>query len=99
MPRRNKAKATTTQNKLDDCSVCWALAGSHPAQGAGMFQHDPTSAEFCDILRQQREEDYRQTQEAIDVIIHEEEEIKRCSSSTPTPSRTTKTRTRSSAPK
>jgi hypothetical protein len=63
---------------------------------SGLFKEDPTFEEFCAILRQQREEDYRRANEEIDAIIHEEEEAMQCSSSTQTPSRTTKTHTLSS---
>jgi hypothetical protein len=48
-----------------------------------MFKDDPTFEEFCDILRQQRAEDYRQAQEEMEAMVRQEEETKRCSSSTP----------------
>jgi len=99
MAKQRKSKTTTTSGKLDAPYVFWAPAESHPSQVSGLFQEDPTFEEFCAILRQQRAEDYRRAHEAIDAMIRKEEEAKQCSSSTPTQSRTTKTRTRSSEPK
>jgi hypothetical protein len=99
MPRQKKPKTTITNDKLDDRHVRWAPEGSHPSQVSGMFKNDPTFGEFRKILRQQREEDYQRANEEIDAMIRKEEEAKGCSSSTPTPSRTTKTRTQSSAQK
>jgi hypothetical protein len=66
---------------------------------SGVFKDDPTFEEFCEILRQQREEDYRRANKEIDAIIDEEEEAKGWLSSTRTPSHTTKMRTKSSARK
>ena len=99
MAKQQKSKTTTTSGKLDAPYVFWAPSESHPSQVSGLFQNDPTFEEFCAILRQQRVEDYRRVNEAIDTMIRKEEEAKQCSSSTPTRSRTTKTRTRSSEPK
>src|SRR5215475_14653448 len=99
MAKQRKSKTTTTSGKLDAPYVFWVPAESHPSQVSGLFQEDPTFEEFCAILRQQRAEDYRRAHEAIDAMIRKEEEAKPCSSSTPTRSRTTKTRTRSSEPK
>ena len=58
-----------TNGKLDGGSVRWAPKGSHPSQVSGMFQNDPTFAEFRNILHQQREEDYRQANKEIDAMI------------------------------
>ena len=99
MAKQRKSKTTTTSGQLDTPYVFWAPTESHPSQVSGLFQDDPTFEEFCAILRQQRAEDYRRANEAIDAMIRKEEEAKQCSSSTPTRSRTTKTRTRSSEPK
>ena len=99
MSRQRKSYTTTTNGPLDDRSVRWAPKGSHPSQVSGLFKDDPTFEEFREILRQQREDDYRQADEEIDAMIRKEEEAQRCSSSTPTPSHMPKTRTRSSARK
>jgi hypothetical protein len=99
MSRQKQLKTRTTKGKLDSRSVHWTPEGSHPSQVSGMFEADPTFKEFCEILRQQREEDYRRANEAIDAIIDEEEEAKGCLSSTRTPSHTTKARIKSSARK
>lgn len=98
MSRKSKSQ-TTTNGRLDDRYMRWAPKGSHPSQVSGLFKDDPTFEEFREILRQQREDDYRQGDEEIDAMIRKEEEVQRCSSSTPTPSHTPKTRTRSSARK
>ncbi len=99
MSRQRKSQTTITNGRLDDRYVRWAPKGSHPSQVSGLFKDDPTFEEFREILRQQREDDYRQADEEIDAMIRKEEEAKWYSSSTPTPSRTTKTRTQSSAQK
>jgi len=96
--RKRKTKPKTI-NKLDSRSIYWALDGSHPSQVSGIFKGDATFEEFREILRQQREEDYRRANEEIDSIICKEEEVEVCSSSTLTLSQTTKTRTQSSAQK
>ena len=95
MPRPKEPKAGTTDGQPDGRDIYWAPEG-HPSQVSGMFKEDPTFGEFCAILRQQREEDYRQAHEAVDAMMDEEEEATPCSSSTRTPSRTTKTPTPSS---
>src|SRR5213079_2917634 len=82
------SKKKTKKAKLD--GVIAASDGRHPAQVSGSFQNDPTFEAFRKILREQREEDYRRAEEEI-------EAAKKCSSSTPIRSRTTKTRTRSSS--
>ena len=99
MAKQRKSNTTTTSGPLDERGVIWAPKERHPSQVSGLFQDDPTFEEFRAILRQQRAEDYRRANEAIDAMIRKEEEAKQCSSSTPTRSRTTKTRTRSSKPK
>ena len=96
MPRQSKAQ-TPTPSTSDDCHGRWAPAESHPSQASGLLADDPTFEEFCDILRQQREGDYQRASEDIAAVIRQEEEAKRCSSSTPTPSHTTNARTPSSA--
>src|SRR5262249_1934932 len=73
-----------------------AADGAHPALVSGMFREDPTFEEFRKILAEQRDEDYRRAKEEI---ASARDGAKACSSSTPTPSRTTKTRTRSSVKK
>jgi len=99
MAKQRKSKTTTASGKLDARYVFWASTESHPSQVSGLFQDDPTFDEFCAILCQQRAEDYRRVNDAIDAMMRKEEEAKQCLSSTPTRSRTTKTRTRSSVPK
>ena len=99
MAKQRKSKTTTTSSKLEAPYVFWAPPESQLSQVSGLFEDDPTFEEFCAILRQQRAEDYRRANEAIDAMIRKEEEAKQCSSSTPTRSRTTKTRPRSSEPK
>ena len=99
MPRQKKSPTTIPNGRLDDRYVRWAPKGSHPSQVSGLFKDDPTFEEFREILRQQREDDYRQADEETDTMICQEEETQRCSSSTPTPSPMPKTRTRSSARK
>jgi len=99
MAKQRKSNTTTTSGTLDERDVLWAPAERHPSQVSGLFQDDPTFEEFRAILRQQRAEDYRRANEAIDAMIRKEEEAKQYSSSIPTRSRTTKTRTRSSEPK
>ncbi len=96
MSRQRKSKRTT-QDTLDDSHIRWASVESHPAQASGIFVDDPTFEEFCELLRQQRAEDYRRASEDIEAMIRQGEEARRCSSSTPTPSHATKTRTPSSA--
>ena len=98
MSRKRKTKPKIS-SKLDSRSVHWAPDGSHPSQVSGIFKGDVTFEEFREILRQQREEDYRRANEEIDSIICEEEEAEVYSSLTPTLSQTTKTRTQSSARK
>ena len=96
MPRQRKAP-TPTHRTPDDRHVRWAPAESHPSQVSGLFADDPTFEEFCEIVRQQREEDSQRASEDIAAVIRQAEEAKRCASSTPTPSRTTNARTPSSA--
>jgi len=95
MPRHSKPKTTTDGRPSQ--SVYWAPEGTHPADVSGLFENDPAFEEFRDILREQREEDSRRANEEIDAMIREEEEAKRCSSSTPIPSRTIRTRIKSSS--
>lgn len=99
MSLQRKSQTKIMNARLDNRYVRWAPKGSHPSQVSGLFKDDPTFEEFREILRQQREGDYRQADEEIDAMIRKEEEVQRCSSSTPTPSRTAKTRTPSSARK
>lgn len=98
MAKPRKSKATTTSGKLDAPYVFWAPTESHPSQVSGLLQDDPTLEAFCAIVRQQRVDDYRRANAAIDAMMRKEEEAKQGSSSTPTRSRTTTTRPRSSEP-
>jgi len=68
MAKQRKSKTTTTSDKLDASYVFWAPTESHPSQVSGLFQNNPAFEEFCAILRQQRAEDYRQANEAIDAM-------------------------------
>jgi hypothetical protein len=95
MSEQRKTKRRPRKAKLGDQDVCFAADGSHPAQVSGLFQNDPTFADFRKILREQREEDYRRASEDIDALLRQSE-TRACSSSIPTRSRSTKTRTRSS---
>jgi hypothetical protein len=97
MPRKRKPKPTTTPGKLDSHYIYRPPEGSHPSQVSGLFKDDPAFEEFREILRQQREEDYRRVNEEIDAMIRQEEEAKGCLSLIPMPSHTTKTDTPSSA--
>jgi hypothetical protein len=99
MSQQKKPQTTITNGHLDDHYVRWAPKGSHPSQVSGLFKDDPTFAEFREILRQQREDDYQEMNKEIDAQLRREEEDQECSSSTPTPSRMPKTRTRSSVQK
>ena len=85
MPRKRKPKPTTTPGKLDSHYIYQPPEGSHPSQVSGIFKDDPAFEEFREILRQQREEDYRRANEEIDAMIRQEEEAKGCSSSISTP--------------
>lgn len=98
MSQKRKPK-TTTNGKSDNRYIHWVPEGSQPSQVSGIFKDDPTFEEFCEILQQQREEDYQQANEEIEAMIRKEKEAKRCSSSIPTPSRTTKMHTQSSSRK
>ena len=93
MSRKKTKEPNPIHSKLDDRSVQWAPEGSHPSQVSGIFKDDPTFSEFREILRQQREQDLKLTNEEIDAAIGKEAEKQGCSSSTQTPSHSTKTRT------
>ena len=69
MAKQRKSNTTTTSGKLDAPYVFWAPIESHPSQVSGLFQDDPTFEEFCAILRQQRAEDYRRVNDAIDAVM------------------------------
>jgi hypothetical protein len=91
MARKRKPTVHKGKSKLDGVPVTGN--GKHPARVSGLFRNDPTFEDFRKILGEQREEDYRRAMEEIEPL--RQEEAKKCSSSTPTRSRTTKTRTRS----
>jgi hypothetical protein len=91
MASKRKATVRTGKSKLDGVHV--AGNGKHPARVSGLFRNDPTFEDFRKILREQREQDCRRAEEKIEPL--RQEDAKKCSSSTPTRSRTTKTRTRS----
>ncbi len=91
MASKRKPTVRTRKSKLDGVHV--ARNGKHPARVSGLFRNDPTFEDFRKILGEQREEDCRRAKEEIEPL--RQEEAKKCSSSTPTRSRTTKTRTRS----
>src|SRR5437867_10083011 len=93
MSAKRNPRDRPSKSKLDDLQV--TSDGRHPAQVSGLFQDDPTFEDFRKILREQREEDYRRAKEGIEAL--RQGEAKKCSSSTPTRSRMTKTRTRSSS--
>src|SRR5439155_24163558 len=93
MSAKRKSTGRHGKGRQDGAQV--AANGRHPAQVSGLFRNDPTFEDFRKILREQREEDYRRAMEEIESL--RQGEAKKCSSSTPTRSRTTKTRTRSSA--
>ena len=95
MSQKRKSKQPAKIHKVGKDQVRFATDGNHPSAGSGMFRDDPTFDEFRKILREQREEDYRQANDEIDALFREEE-TNACSSSIPTRSHTTKTRTRSS---
>ena len=97
MSQHKKTKPAIRKGKLNGHDVYWSPEDSHPSQVSGIFENDPLFEEFREILRQQREEDYRRANEEADEMIRQEKEAKGCSSLTPTPSRTTKTGTKSSA--
>ena len=99
MSQQKKPKPPTIKGKRDGHNKRRVTLDNHPSQMSGMFKDDPTFEEFREILRQQREEDLRLANEEIDATIRKEEEAKGCSSSIPTPSRTTKTGTQSSPQK
>jgi hypothetical protein len=90
----SKKKSDRTDKLIPGKNVFFAPEGTHPSQVSGIFKDDPTFDEFLEILREQREEDYRQRIAEIDKELATE--AKACLSSIPTPSRTTKKRTRSS---
>ena len=91
MASKRKPSVRTGKSKLDGLHA--AGNGKHPARVSGLFRNDPTFEDFRKILREQQEVDYRRAMEVIEPL--RQEEAKKCSSSTPTRSRTTKTRTRS----
>jgi hypothetical protein len=95
MSQKRKLKQPATDHKLGKHQVRYAVKGNHPSEVSGLFRDDPAFAEFLEILREQREEDRRQTNAELDAFIREEE-TRECSSSIPTRSRTTKRRTPSS---
>ena len=95
MSRQQKTKAPVRTGKRNDPDVRWTPVSSHPSHVSGMFGKDPTFKEFRKLLRQQRQEDYQQVNEAIDAVIRKEEEDQGCLSSTPTLLPTTKTGTHS----
>jgi hypothetical protein len=72
MPKSEKPQPHPSYNPLDDDALHWEPEGNHPSEVSGMFKDDPTFEEFCEILRQQREEDYRQVNEEIDLLIRKE---------------------------
>jgi hypothetical protein len=96
MSGRKKPKRPVEKDRAEEAQLRLAANGSHPGQVSGMFHDDPTFAEFRKILRGQREADYRQASKELEALTREAE-TKACSSAIPTRSRTTKTRTRSSA--
>lgn len=95
MPRQRKLPTPVLSSTLDDRSVCWAPEDSHPSQVSGLLKHDPTFPEFRKILKQQRQEDSQQIREARATPLRKKGKGKRCLSSTPTLSPTTKTGTHS----
>ena len=60
---------TTTSGTLDAGYVLWASTESPPAQVSGLLQDDPTFEEFRAMLRQQRAEDYRRVNKAINAMM------------------------------
>ena len=95
MPRQKKSPTSALSSTLDDRSVRWSPEDSHPSQVSGVFKRDPTFTEFRKILKQQRQEDYQQVREAHATPLRKKGTGKRCLSSTPTRSPTTKTGTHS----
>jgi len=75
MAKQRKSNTTTTSGTLDARYVLWALPENHPSRVSGFFQDDPTFEEFRAILHQQRAEDYRRVNEAIDAILRKAEEV------------------------
>ena len=75
MAKQRKSNTTTTSGTLDERYVLWAPKERHPSQVSGLFQDDPTFDEFRAILRQQRAEDYRRVNEAIDAMLRKAEEV------------------------
>ncbi len=90
MPRQRKSTTPVLSRTLDDHSVRWAPEGSHPSQVSGLLKHDPTFPEFRSILQHQRQEDYQQACDARATPPRKQGKGKRCLSSTPTLSPTTK---------
>lgn len=93
MPRQRKSTTLEPSRTLDARSVRWAPEDSHPAQVSGLLKHDPTFPEFREILQHQRQEDYQQACNADATPPRKKGKVKRCLSSTPTLSPTTKTGT------
>ncbi len=77
MAKQRQSTTTTTSGTLDERYVFWAPAERHPSQVSGLFQDDPTFEEFRAILRQQRAEDYRRANEAIDAMLRKAAEVRR----------------------
>jgi len=78
-------------------NVIIPTGGGDPARVSGMFANDPAFEEFRQILREQREDDLRQTIEEMEA--DRTREATACSSSTPIRSRTRSTATPSSRKK
>jgi hypothetical protein len=74
------SKKKAVRKLIHGKNVYFAAEGTHPSQVSGIFKDDPAYAEFLEILREQREEDYRRRIDEIDKACAAE--TKTCSSST-----------------
>lgn len=75
MAKQRKSNTATTSGRLDERYVLWAPKERHRSQVSGLLQDDPTFEGFRAILHQQRAEDYRRANEAIDAILRKAEEV------------------------